>query len=135
MPRITYTPEGREDNPLVFDFEFDTVMSPECIAIEDLTRRNWDDIPTAFFSGNMRVIHALLYVLMKRSHPTMRPDELEFSPREVVRDVTDAESRRLLEALESMDQSEWTAEQRAAAKEVRARVLAPPEADEADPKG
>ena len=65
MPRITYTPTGVEKG-YVFDFDFKDIDSTQAMLVEKLTGLDFGSgVPERFFSQNMRVIHALLFVLAK----------------------------------------------------------------------
>jgi hypothetical protein len=115
MPKLTYTPEGREDDPYVFEFEWGDLMSPECVAIEKLTGLDYyEDVPPKFYGGNVETIHAILYVLMKRSIPTMKPESLQFRGREIERAFSVAEARAAVDAIHEesgTDPDGWSREE------------------------
>lgn len=113
MPRLTYTPEGAD--PKVWDFSFGRLLSPERIAIEKLTGLGWAGVQQGYWSNQGAVIHALLFVLMKRDLPTLRPDELVFCDDEIDIDLNDDEAREALAKLREKsslddDESEALAE-------------------------
>lgn len=65
MPRIIYTPTGVE-TPYTFDFDFKDMDSTQAMLVEKLTGLDFGtDIPERFFKQNMRVLHALLFVMAK----------------------------------------------------------------------
>lgn len=97
MPRLTYTPEGAD--PKVWDFSFGRLMSPERIAIEKHTGLGWADVQRGFWSNRGVVIHALLWVLLKREIPTLRVEEVEFCDDEIDLDLNDEEGAEALETL------------------------------------
>lgn len=97
MPRLTYTPEGAD--PKVWDFSFGRLMSPERIAIEKHTGLGWLEVQRGFWSNRGDVIHALLWVLLKRDIPTLRVNEVEFCDDEIDLDLNDDEGAEALETL------------------------------------
>lgn len=98
MPRLIYTPEG-SDTPKTWDFSFGRLLSPERIAIEKMTGIGWQNVQRGFFENRGDVIHALLYVLLKREIPALRPDEVVFCDDEIGLDVTDEEAAETLKVL------------------------------------
>lgn len=97
MPRLTYTPEGAD--PKVWDFSFGRLMSPERIAIEKHTGLGWVEVQRGFWANRGDVIHALLWVLLKRDIPTLRVNEVEFCDDEIDLDLNDDEGAEALETL------------------------------------
>ena len=120
MPRLTYTPEGAD--PKVWDFAFGRLLSPERIAIEKKTGLGWQEVQRGFFDNRGSVIHALLYVLLKRDIPTLRPDELQFCDDEIGLDLTDTEAAEALEALKA--KGSLTDDESDAFAELEARLAA-----------
>lgn len=99
MPRLTYTPEGAD--PKVWDFAFGRLLSPERIAIEKMTGLGWQEVQRGFFTNQGTVIHALLYVLLKRDISALRPEEVVFCDDEIGLDITDEEAAEAMKALRS----------------------------------
>lgn len=97
MPRLTYTPEGAD--PKVWDFAFGRLLSPERIAVEKMTGLGWQEVQRGFFENQGTVIHALLYVLLKRDIAALRPEEVVFCDDEIGLDITDDEAAEALKAL------------------------------------
>jgi hypothetical protein len=81
MPKFVYKPEGAE--PRSWDFAPEKMMSAEMIVVEDLTGLTWGEWIDACARGSIKAIHALLYVLLKRATPTLRPDEVQFTLDEI----------------------------------------------------
>lgn len=79
--KIVYTPEGAD--PRSWDFDPMKLMSAECMAIEKLTRLTYVEALNQLSRGSMTAIHAVLYVLMKRTLPTLTPSEVQFSLDEI----------------------------------------------------
>jgi hypothetical protein len=94
VPRLTYQPEGVD--PMVFDIDFGRLMSPERIVIERLTDMGWDQVKQAFFRNSTPVIHAFLYVFLKRQQPTLLPKQVEFCDDDFEVDLTDAEALSMI---------------------------------------
>lgn len=118
MPRLTYTPEGAE--PKVWDFSFGRLLSPERIAIEKLTGLGWTEVQRGFFENRGVVVHALLWIMLKRDIPTLRADQVEFCDDEIELDLTDDE---VAEAVEGMRAAgDLTREQAEALAEMEARL-------------
>lgn len=99
MPRMTYTPEGAPSRH--WDIEFGKFMSPERVVIEKATGLGWSAIQRAFFQDRTDVIGAFLYVLMKRDIPTLKASEVVWCGDEIEVDLTDAEARQFVEAIEA----------------------------------
>lgn len=99
MPRLIYTPEGAE--PRTYDFAFGRIMIAERKAIEKACGMPWDDVKQGFFQNDGAVIHAVLWVLLKRDLPTLRLDQVEFCEDEIERDLNDDEARAMLAELEA----------------------------------
>lgn len=77
MSRITYAPDGAD--PKTWDFEWSRLLSPECIAMERVTGMDYTtEIVPALARGNMLALSALLWVLLKRSAPDLRFDQVQF---------------------------------------------------------
>ncbi len=99
MPRLTYTPEGAD--PKVWDFSFGRLRSSERIAIEKHTGMGWFAVQREFFSNSGIVVHALLWVLLRRDIANLKADEVDFCDDEIIIDVTDDEGHQALEALKA----------------------------------
>ena len=107
MPQLTYAPEGAD--PKVWDLDFGKLLSPERIAIEKMTGLGWRDVQKGFYNDAGVVMHALLYILLKRDRPTLQPKEVVFASDDITSDITDDEAHDILETLraqESLDDDE-----------------------------
>lgn len=98
MPKLTYTPDG-SDTPKVWEFSFGRLLSPERIAIEKQTGMGWSAVQQGFFQNSGVVIHAVLWVLLKRDLSGLRAEEVLFCDDEIDFDLTDAEAADALKAL------------------------------------
>ena len=74
--KFIYAPEGAE--PMKWDYDPARLMSPEAEAIERHTGMTYGEFINACGNGSMSAIHGLLYVLLKRSYPTITYDEVQF---------------------------------------------------------
>lgn len=77
--RLIYTPEGEDSQE--FDFDPDTVFSLEAEALEDVGGDSWDSYAEwidKVGSGNIRARRALLWILLRRSNPKLRFEDLVF---------------------------------------------------------
>lgn len=97
MPRLTYAPEGAD--PKVWDFSFGRIKFGERAAIEKATGLGWVGVQSGFFQNRGEVIHALLWVLLKRDIPTLRADDVDFFDDEIEIDLTDDEAREAVDKL------------------------------------
>lgn len=91
MPLFIYHPEGIE--PREWDVDFGKIMSPERIAIEKLTEGTWNDFQRGIFGDRSAAVHALLYVLLKRERPTLRPSDVQFCGEDYTLDISEREAR------------------------------------------
>lgn len=98
MPRLTYKPEGAE--PRVWDFAFGRLMSPERIAIEKATGMGWAEVQQGFWENRGAVIHAVLWVLLKRDIPTLTASQVEFCDDDIDRDLSDEEAAQAIAKIE-----------------------------------
>lgn len=81
MAQLVYKPKGNE--PQSWPVEPDKMLSPEVMAIERLTKMTFAEWGDALGRGSITALHALLYVLLKREHPVLRPDDLSFSMEDI----------------------------------------------------
>lgn len=80
--QFVYTPEGGER--LSWPFDPMKLTSPEAMAIEKLTGMafgtEWIE---SVQKGSISAIHALLFVMLKRQRPQLKPDQVVFAFEEV----------------------------------------------------
>jgi hypothetical protein len=79
--KFTYTPEGAQ--PRSWDYNPLRLMSPEAEAIERHTGMTFAEWESKVTAGSMLAIHGLLFVMLKRTHPTLKWDEVQFCLDEV----------------------------------------------------
>ncbi|MEH0635387.1 hypothetical protein QBA35_18990 [Streptomyces bottropensis] len=87
--KVTYTPEGDEQQ--VFDYNPNKLMSVEREALERVTGRSFSDFAMGVLKGNALCRRALLHVLLKRQHPTLRLDDVDFAWDELTVEMTQGE--------------------------------------------
>ena len=109
---LIYKPEG-SDEPKRWKYNPRKIMSAEREAIERLTGRNWSDFVKDVVKGSSLSRRALLYVFLKREHPTTKFDDVDFAWDELELEYSKGELIQIREV---------TAE--AATGEQRAAVLA-----------
>ncbi len=132
--RFSYTPEGAE--PRSWDFDPNRLMSPEAEAIERHTGMTFEEWGTQVGKGSMTALHGLLYVLLKRSDPTLRYDAVSFCLAEVDFVLDDDETRQAIATLEAKDdlteaeQAALVALREAVDEAPKAPVLAPVSSDD-----
>lgn len=75
---LVYQPEGSEE-PQRWKYQPKKLMSAERETIERLTGQNFTEFTVAVQKGNSRCRRALLYVYLKREHPTLKFDDVDFA--------------------------------------------------------
>lgn len=74
--KLTYTPEDGE--PQVWSFSADKLMTTEAEAVEKVTGMSYDEFGTALVRGRATAKRAVVWVLRKRSEPTLRYSAVDF---------------------------------------------------------
>ena len=87
--KFTYMPSGAD--PQEWDYRADRLMNVEAEEIERVTGMRFAAFNTALLEQSSRAIHALLYIMLKRTIPTVKYDEVQFAMGEVELDFTRAE--------------------------------------------
>jgi len=87
--KVTYTPEDGE--PQVFDYNPNRLMSVEREALEKVTGRSFNEFAMGVLKGNALCRRALLHVLLKRQHPGIRFDDVDFLWDELTVEMTQGE--------------------------------------------
>ncbi len=96
--QFVYKPEGAE--PRRWDFNPAKLMSPEVEAIERHTALAFGEWINQVGRGSFVAIHGLLYVLLKRTHPTLKWDEVQFCMEDIDFEMNAEERAEALAALE-----------------------------------
>jgi hypothetical protein len=87
--KVTYTPD--ESDEQVFDYNPNKLMSAEREALETRTGKSFNDFAMGILRGNALCRRALLHVLLKRQHPTLRFDDVDFCWDELKIEMTKGE--------------------------------------------
>jgi hypothetical protein len=88
--KFVYKPEGAE--PKSWDFAPDRLMNAEAEAIERHTGLTFGEFVDKISATSFLAIHGLLYVMLKRTIPTLKWDEVQFSLADVDFELDDAEA-------------------------------------------
>ncbi|MBZ6135773.1 hypothetical protein [Streptomyces olivaceus] len=95
--KITYTPEGAEEQ--VFEYNPNKLMSAEREALEKRTGQSFQAFSLGVVRGNALCRRALLHVLLKRQHPTIAFDDVDFCWDELTVEMTKGEITLMVERL------------------------------------
>jgi hypothetical protein len=97
--QFVYKPEGAD--PLRWEFDPNRLMSPEVEVIERHTGLTFGEWADAVGRGSFTAIHGLLYVLLKRKHPTLKWDEVAFCMADIDFEMSVEEQRAAVAELEA----------------------------------
>ncbi|MGW0914650.1 hypothetical protein ACWD1Z_23275 [Streptomyces sp. NPDC002784] len=75
---LVYSPEGSEE-PKRWKYNPRKIMSAEREWIERRTERNWSEFTKDVVQGSSLCRRALLYTYLKREHPPVRWDDVDFA--------------------------------------------------------
>ncbi|MEU4150831.1 hypothetical protein [Streptomyces sp. NPDC026659] len=95
---LVYQPEGSEE-PKRFKYNPRKLMSPEREMLERKTGKDFSDFTSAVLSGNSLCRRALLYMFLKREHPTIRWDDVDFAWDELRLEYSKQELTQMREAV------------------------------------
>lgn len=109
---LVYKPEGQPE-PTRWKYDPRKIMSAEREWVERRTDRNWSEFTKDVLQGNSLCRRALLFVFLKREHPTVKWDDVDFAWDELELEYSKGE---LIQIRESVSES--------AAGEERETVLA-----------
>lgn len=87
---LVYSPEG-QDEPTRWKYNPRKIMSAEREAIERRTDRNWSEFTKDVVQGSSLCRRALLFTFLKRDHPGVRWDDVDFAWDELKLEYTKAE--------------------------------------------
>lgn len=126
---IVYRPAlGSEQT---WEYKPQKMLNAEAAAIEKVTGWTYEEFGEKFMSGSVIAKQALLWVLRKRTEPTLRYNDVEFAVDELEHELDDDEKRKVIERLDSSDLS---AEDKAAYREALGLDSEPVEEPDGDPK-
>jgi len=129
---IIYTPEGGERQEWAFTPA--KLRSTEAEVIERHTGWTYQEFGEKFMAGSAQARHALLFVLLRRSNPTLKYGDVVFSLDELDVDLDAEEKARALEVLRAQG-NDLSDEQREALEVLVLDEMAAAAAGAADPKG
>lgn len=75
---LVYSPEGSEE-PKRWKYQPKKLMSAEREMLERYTGRNFSEFTVDVQKGNSKCRRALLYLYLKREHPTLKFDDVDFA--------------------------------------------------------
>ncbi len=75
---LVYKPEGTEE-PQRWKYQPKKLMSAEREMLERYTGRNFSEFTVDVQKGNAKCRRALLYLYLKRGHPTLKFDDVDFA--------------------------------------------------------
>jgi hypothetical protein len=87
---LVYSPEG-SDEPKRWAYNPRKIMSAERENIERRTSRNWSEFTKDVLQGNSLCRRALLFTFLKREHPTVKWDDVDFAWDELLLEYSKAE--------------------------------------------
>ncbi|MFF0136769.1 hypothetical protein ACFYRN_10010 [Streptomyces sp. NPDC005227] len=87
---LVYSPEGSE-TPNRWKYNPRKIMSAEREWIERRTDRNWSEFTKDVIQGNSLCRRALLFTYLKREHPTVKWDDVDFAWDELKLEYSKAE--------------------------------------------
>jgi hypothetical protein len=98
---FTYKPEGAAER--VWNYDPDKLMSSEAEAIEKATRLNFAEFNSDLLKGSVTARRALLWVLLKRTEPTLRHSQVDFPASAVSLDFEASELANMREHIMGSD--------------------------------
>jgi hypothetical protein len=75
---LVYSPEGSEE-PKRWRYQPKKLMSPEREMLERYTGKNFTEFSQDVLKGNSKCRRALLYLYLKREHPSLKFDDVDFA--------------------------------------------------------
>lgn len=75
---LIYQPEG-DDEPQRWKYDPRKLMSPEREMLERRTGKDFSDFTKSVMNGNSTCRRALLFMYLKRSHPTIKYEDVDFA--------------------------------------------------------
>lgn len=106
--KVTYTPEDGE--PQVFDYNPNKLLSAEREALEKRTGMSFQAFSMGVLRGHSLCRRALLHVLLKRQHPGISYDDVDFRWDELTVEMTKGEITLFVERIREKGGDEDLAE-------------------------
>lgn len=95
--KVTYSPEDGDEQ--TFDYNPNKLLSAEREALEKRTGKSFQEFSLGVIRGNALCRRALLHVLLKRQHPTLSFDDVDFCWDELTVEMTKGETTLMVERL------------------------------------
>lgn len=95
---LVYQPEGSEE-PTRFKYNPRKLMSAEREMLERKTGKDFSDFTTAVLAGNSLCRRALLFMFLKRQHPSVKWDDVDFAWDELKLEYSRQELVKMREAV------------------------------------
>jgi len=95
---LVYSPEG-QDEPKRWTYNPRKIMSAERENIERLTGRNWSEFTKDVVQGSSLCRRVLLFTYLKREHPTVKFDDVDFAWDELKLEYTKGELIQIRETV------------------------------------
>ncbi|MEU9065447.1 hypothetical protein AB0D60_00935 [Streptomyces sp. NPDC048306] len=95
--KVTYSPEDGDEQ--TFDYNPNKLLSAEREALEKRTGRAFNEFAMGVLKGDALCRRALLHVLLKRQHPTIAFDDVDFCWDELTVEMTKGEITLAVERL------------------------------------
>jgi hypothetical protein len=93
---LVYKPEG-SDEPQRFKYHPQKLMSAEREMLERRTARDFSDFTKAVINGNSAARRALLFMYLKREHPTTKYEDVDFAWDELTLEYSKGEYLKMRE--------------------------------------
>lgn len=93
---LVYTPEGSEE-PKRWKYQPKKLMSAEREMLERYTGKNFTEFSQDVLKGNSKCRRALLYLYLKRDHPSIKFDDVDFAWDELTLEHSKSELRLMRE--------------------------------------
>ncbi len=95
---LVYNPEG-SDEPKRFRYVPRKIMSAEREMLERRTGRNWSEFTKDVVAGSSVCRRALLFMYLKREHPTVKYEDVDFAWDELTLEYSKGELIQLRESV------------------------------------
>jgi hypothetical protein len=95
---LIYEPEGSEE-PQRFKYNPNKLMSVEREALEKRTGKDFSAFTQAVLAGNSLCRRALLFLFLKRAHPGVRWEDVDFSWEELTLEYSRQEYQAMRDAI------------------------------------
>jgi hypothetical protein len=129
--KIIYTPADGDEQR--WDWEPKQVRARDAELIETKADATWDEFQMQLLGGRMRARRVLLWFLLRKDHPTLKLDDVDFAVGEVKAEHTVGELQELREGV--VDAPRLPEDRREAALEMIDKQIAEQLAGGEEPAG